>query len=46
MEGYRSRASGLVAYLGDPASAIEGMRNMLARGPKDLLVMTEVTWGN
>ena len=31
---------------GDPASAIVGMRNLIARGPKDLIVMIAVTWGN
>ena len=36
MEGARSCANGLVAYLGDPASAIVAIQNVLARGPKDL----------
>ena len=30
---------------GDPASAIVGMQNLIAGGPKDLVVMLEVTWG-
>ena len=42
MEGTTS----LVAYQGGLTSAIKGMRNMLDRGPKDLLVVIEVTWGN
>ena len=46
MEGVRSRANGLVAQLGGPTFAIEGMQNMLARGPKGLLVVTEVNWEN
>ena len=37
-EGARSHATSLVAYLGDLVFAIKGMQNMLARGPKDLLV--------
>ena len=31
---------------GDPASAIVGMQNLIAQGPKDLIVMIAVTWGN
>ena len=32
---------------GDPASTVKrGMRNMLARGPKDLFLVIKVTWGN
>ena len=31
---------------GDPAFAIVGMRNLIARGSKDLLMVTEVTWRN
>ena len=46
MEGARSHATSLVTYLGGPASAIEGMRNMFARGLKDLLVVIVVAWGN
>ena len=46
MEGARSRAIGLVAYLGDLASAIVGMQNMLAWGPKDLVMVIEVAWEN
>ena len=30
----------------DPASAIDGMRNLLAQGPKVLVVVIEVTWRN
>ena len=31
---------------GDPVSVIDGMRNLLARGPKVLVVVIEVTWRN
>ena len=31
---------------GDPASALVGMRNLLAWGPKNLVVMIEVIWGS
>ena len=46
MEGSKSYAIGLVAHRGDLASAIEGMQNMLAYGPKDFLVVIEVNWVN
>ena len=31
---------------GDPASAIDGMQNLLARGPNVLVAVIEVTWRN
>ena len=36
----------LVAYLGGPRLYHIGMQNLIAQGPKVLLVMLEVTWGN
>ena len=46
MEGANTHNVFLVTYLGDPTSTIDGMQNMLAWDPKDLLVVIAVTWGN
>ena len=46
MEGVRSCATSLVAYLRELSLAIVPVQNMLARGPKDLIMVIEVTWGN
>ena len=31
---------------GDPTFAIVGMQNLIAWGPRDLMVVTDVTWEN
>ena len=45
-EGPRNQTTDLVAYLGGPDLGHIGMQNMLAQGPKVLVAMIEVIWGN